>query len=152
MTAAVDEECRRAVDSAAHTAHEMLAYQARIGSRCQLTGEADDVEIEHLCVAHQVVVGQSVLVLVEHVVHRPERALRRGNFRGLSGGLSVRVDLRQREVTEGEPQLMAEAALDSLDDRVSLSTERTLIVPILDERHWRGGRTLNMVNRADRWS
>jgi hypothetical protein len=43
-------------------------------------------------------------------VHLPEFALGAGEFGGFSGGLGVRMALRQREIAEDKEQALAESA------------------------------------------
>lgn len=87
VAATVDNDARRAVHPAAGAAHEMLhemlADAGRVDAGGQLAGEAIYVEVQHGRVSHQVVELERVLMLVEHVVHRPERPLRPGGFRRL---------------------------------------------------------------------
>src|SRR5439155_5783374 len=50
-----------------------------------------------------------------------------------------------REVAEDEPQLLLHPFLDLLDDRVGLPAVRALVVAVLDERHRRVARSLDVI-------
>ena len=82
-------------------------------------------------------VGQVLLRVVERLVHRPERALRRRPFGLLGGVLRVRMAARQREMPEHEPQPVAERVDDARDDRARRGALGALEVAVLDQRHRR---------------
>ena len=83
-------------------------------------------------VADQVTEGQRALVVHQHVVHLPERALRGGGLGRLGGQLRVLVDVGQRQVPEDEAQL-AELADQLADGGLGLPAVGALEVAVLDQ-------------------
>jgi hypothetical protein len=66
-------------------------------------------------------------------VHLPKRALGGGRLRRLRGALGIRVDLPQREVTEGEQQPFAQLVAYAPDDGVRGRAVRALEIPVHDQ-------------------
>jgi hypothetical protein len=93
--------------------------------------------------------AKAVLVFEEKIVHLPEFALGAGEFGGFSGGLGVRMALRQRKIAEDKEQALAEVLLDALDDGIGAAAVRALVISILHERDRREGIALSVIFRAD---
>ena len=83
--------------------------RARVGAGGQLGGDAVGVEPEPARVVDQVGVLEVAAGGVQRVVHLPERALGGRGLGGLGGVAGVRVDGLEREVAEGEAQVVAQA-------------------------------------------
>src|SRR5437764_10964999 len=72
VPAAVDEERRRAGDTALIGAGHILADARGVLAPAQLVAEAIDIEAELACIPDQVAGGQLALVAEQEVVHVPE--------------------------------------------------------------------------------
>lgn len=108
QTASGDEERRRAVDPAADSA------QGGVHLLRQVRAEALEVEAERPRVGDQRRRVQMLLVLEEQVVHAPERALGAGRLSSVCCLEWMRMDLAQREIAKGEPEILTEHAQDLL--------------------------------------
>src|SRR5216117_380298 len=93
----VDEEGGRAVHAAANTAQEILVHAVRVDVFLELLVEQLEVERDRLGVGTKVVDPQTLLVLVQLVVHLPESVLGGRGFGRLSGELGVRMCRADRE-------------------------------------------------------
>src|SRR5437667_11578919 len=87
----VDEEGGRAVHAAANTAQEILVHAVRVDVFLELLVEQVEVELDRSSVGAQVVDPQTLLVLVQMVMHLPEPALGGRSFGRLGGELGVRM-------------------------------------------------------------
>src|SRR5260370_25840718 len=90
------------------------------------------------------------LMLKEVVMHLPELLLGGGSFRGLRGMLGMRVALGQGKVPKDKAQPPPQTSLDLLDDGISLSTRRTLIIAVFHQCHPGGFWSPAMIELA-RW-
>jgi hypothetical protein len=72
-------------------------------------------------------------VTEEQVVHVPEPALERGSLGRGGGRESMRVDLGQRKVPEGEADAIAQSCLDALDFSERFARVRAFVVAVLDD-------------------
>ena len=133
MTAAVDEERRRARDAAEVGAVDVLRDPGSAGALAERVGELLDVEPELLGVADEILPLELVLVREEQVVHLPERALVGGGLARLGCELGVQVDVVQRQVAPDVLQV-AVAGEQLADDGLGLPAERALEVAVLDDR------------------
>jgi hypothetical protein len=109
--------------------------------------EPPEVEPELDGVPPQVVVRQRVLAVKEQLVHLPEPVLQRRSLGGGRGGERVRMDLGQRDVTEREPDPIAESSLDLLDLAFSVARVRALVVPVLEDQA-SGHATADVIDRV----
>jgi hypothetical protein len=98
-----------------------------------------------------VLVLEELLVLEEQVVHRPEAVLQPGGLGRLGSAHRVGMDLREREVPEGEEQVVAHRPLHGLHHQVCPPAEGALVVPVLQELEGRVGPPLDVVLRVQRW-
>src|SRR5258708_1947532 len=152
-TAAVHEERRSAVDAAPDAALEVGADARGHRARRQILGDDSGIDARRLRVFEEIVGREGILVLEQKVVHLPERvvaAVRGDRFSGLRRGLRVRMDLRQREVAEGEPHLVAGLRQDRLQDEVRAAAVRALVVAVLHQRNGGIGRSEEVIFRTDR--
>src|SRR5260370_11972802 len=75
-----------------------------------------------------------LLILEKVIMHRPETAVRSGELGSLGCGFRLQVNLGQREVPEHKSELLVEVSLHGLDDRVSASAVRALVISVLHQR------------------
>jgi hypothetical protein len=108
VTPPVDEEGGRPVHAAADTAHEVFTDALGVCAPRQLDLEPIEIQRKLGGIRNVVFVLQRILSLVQHVVHLPEPALCGCRLRGLGRVLGVWMNLRQREVPEHQPHLIAE--------------------------------------------
>src|SRR6476660_5079367 len=101
---AVDEEGRRAIDAAPHSAHEILAHPGPVGATLELGAHPPTVEAQLLGILHEMLIVEGPLPLEEQVVHWPELPLSARCLGGLRGMLGLGVNLGKGEVAEHEPQ------------------------------------------------
>jgi len=146
---AVDEERGRAVHPAPHSAHEVVSHAALVRPRRQLARHPAAVEPELLGVSDQMLVVQGELPLEQPIVHLPELPLCPSCLGHLGGVLRVRVQLREREVAEREPQARSHATPDLFHDGVRLTAVGTLEVAVLDQRRRRVRGALDVVAVPD---
>jgi hypothetical protein len=87
--------------------------------------------------------------LADHDLRRyaVELGLDLGRFDADRGGERVRMDLGQREVTEREPDPIAESSLDPLDLAFSVARVRALVVPVLEDQA-SGHATADVIDRV----
>ncbi len=91
-------------------------------------GDLLRIEAEPPRVIQEVAIVERGLVLEQRVVNLPELAVHGDGLRHLGCMERVRVELGERVVPEHEAQLVAQRALDGLDDRVGLAAVGALIV------------------------
>jgi hypothetical protein len=77
-------------------------------------------------------------MLVDGIVHFPEPTLRAGRLGCFRRELGLRMDSGNRKVSEHELELVAEALLKLLDDRIGVAAMRALVVAIFEQRYPRG--------------
>ena len=142
---AVDEEGRRAVDTAAGAAQKVFADAIGMPVLDHVTLEADEIERDETGVGQQVRVVERVLMLEQRVVHFPECALRRRGLGRFGRVLRVRVARRHREMPEHEPHVIGREPLQLLDDRMRLTAVRAFEIAILEHRDRRIGWSPDMV-------
>jgi hypothetical protein len=94
--------------------------------------KAVHVEAQFPGIRGQVPVIEPVLVLIQELVHLPKASPRARGLRRLGGVLRERVDGRERELAEHEPQPIAESFLDFPAGLLRLAAVETLLIPILD--------------------
>src|SRR5882724_7586455 len=90
-------------------------------------------------------IPQGLLVGEQLVVHLPEFSLRTSGFCGFGSSQRMRVSPNRWEVTKDKAQIVAQKFLHFLDYRISASTVNALKVAILEQRHRRALRALNVV-------
>ena len=110
MQDAVDEERRRGADPERPRGGGVALHAPGVGAGGQLGGDAVGVEPEAARVGDEVAVREVAARGVERVVHLPEGALGRRRLGGLGRVAGVRVDVLEREVAEGEAQVVAQRA------------------------------------------
>src|SRR6267142_6943016 len=150
VSLAVNEERRRAVHAAARAGEEVGADLRHESRGVDVPVKSIEIESQPVGMLAQVAVVQLVLVLVEQVVHLPELVLQAGRLRRLRGAGRVRMRLSQGKVAEGEAQIAAQLALQSLHDRVGLSAVRALVVAVLDQGDARVGRAVDVIAGTER--
>jgi hypothetical protein len=150
VTDAVHEERRRAVHAAANGAEEVLPHVRGVPVLRKVRRERLELQPERTRRREQVLRGQPVLMLEEHVVHLPKAALGTRRLGGLGGLERVQVDPTQREVAKGEPKIVAQRLLQPLHDRICRTAVRALEVAVLDDRDGRRLGAADMVPIADR--
>ena len=69
MTVSVDEEGRRPVHTAAHTAPEILAHPCRVYATAKLLSKSDRVQTDRRGILQQMPIGQRMLMLEQRIVH-----------------------------------------------------------------------------------
>jgi hypothetical protein len=82
------------------------------------------IEAQLFTVGYETLVVERIVVFIEGIVHGPEESADSRLLGDLGGMHSVGMHLTQREVAEGEAQVIAHRTLDRLDDRVELATGR----------------------------
>src|SRR6202158_6646089 len=117
---------------------------------CQLSPDAVSIERQVSRVVHQTGVIKRILVREEQVVHFPELALSRRGLGDLRGVLPVRMDLRQREMTEGHAQLAPDGFHQSGDDWLRRAAIGAFEIAVLHERNRGRPRPPDVIARADR--
>ena len=85
----------------------VLLHALQINMVIQFVIETRQVQTQLASVLKQMLVFQMMLMRNKQFIHRPEPALRRCRFSRLSGQLSVRVHLPQREVAKNKAHLRA---------------------------------------------
>jgi hypothetical protein len=147
---AVDEKARRSVDAALHSAHEIVPYPALESPLGDIFHKLRDVETELSGVLHERFLGQSLLILIESVVHFPEFSGHGGGFGRLSREFGTGMCLGQGEISEDKAQFAPESRLEILDDRVSLTAIGALIISIFEQGRRGLGGALNVIGFRDR--
>ena len=94
----IDEERRRSIHSAAHTACKVSAYTFLESSFIQRLTQSFRIQSQLRSQFKIQIEAQSILVRKEQVVHFPELALACRKLRSLRGSLCVEVNLRQRKI------------------------------------------------------
>lgn len=84
------------------------------------------VDSELSPIGGQALVVECVLILIEHIVRRPELADARSRLRELCGSRGVRVNLGQRKIAKDEEQIAAKGALNRLEDGKGFSRSRRI--------------------------
>src|SRR6185437_2963153 len=107
--------------------------------------EGVEIDAEARGVLGQIGPLERLLVLEQHVVHRPEALLRAGSLGGLGRGERVRMLGGQREAAKHEAQARAEHLLQRLDRVVGAGAEGTLEVAVLDERDRRAKAAVDVI-------
>ena len=134
MLVVANEEGRRTGHTTEVRALEVLRDAGRAAVPAQVPGEPLYVETESLRVADEGLEVQRVLMLEEHVVHRPERALSRGRLGGLRGALRQGMDIVQRQVPPHVAQV-TEVGQELTKHGLRPAAVRALEVAVLEERH-----------------
>src|ERR1043166_2624538 len=145
VAAAVDEERRRAVHPADHSAPKVVPDLRGPAMGVEVAAEPVEIEPGTAGIALEVGPRETVLVLEDQVVHLPELSLRGARFGGFGGELCVGMQVREREVPESHPHQVARQLLELLEDRVGHAAVGALEVPVLDQGHRRSGRTPDVV-------
>src|SRR6185437_14072096 len=96
--------------------------------------ETCDVQTEAVGVLSEINVFERVLPMKEQVVHRPEGVLQGGCFGSSGRSESVRMDLDEREVPEGETNAPAQFLLDAFDRAKRPTGVRALVVAVLENQ------------------
>src|SRR5207248_1184822 len=151
VAVAVDEEGRSAVDAAARAGEEIRSDALGDVLGVQVTLKSRHIEIALLGVFEEMLVVEEPLVLVQEVVHRPEGVLQRSGLGGTRGAESARMGLRQREVAEGEEQVVAQSLLERFDNAVRLAAVGTLVIAVLHQLDRRIAAALHVVPCTERW-
>src|SRR5258706_15882947 len=146
----VDEESGSAVDPAAGSAHEIGADVSAVFFRCQCVAQSCPVQPHFLGQFRKERGTEAALVLKKRIVHLPELTLRSGELCRLRRSLGLGMNFVQWKVAEHKTQSLAKVFLHVLDDGVSASTMRTLVVAVLDERARRFDVALNVILGTNR--
>src|SRR5258706_3245342 len=102
MTDTIDEECRCAIHTTLNTTVDIFSNAFNNSRVVPMLYEFGPVETESHRISYKINVIEPVLILEESVMHLPELTLPASGFCSLSSLLSMRMYLRQREVTIGE--------------------------------------------------
>ena len=132
MAPAVDEEGRRAVDTAEIGAVDILGHAHRVGVPVELVHEALAVETQVPGVLDEVAGSEGVLMLKEQVVHLPERVLTGCGFRGLGGDLRIGMDVAQRQMPPDVPDV-SELLQELPHDRLRATAVGAFEIAVLDD-------------------
>ena len=147
----VDEQRRCAEHLTRRRAALDVPTDSREGARVgPVAGEACDVEPELGGVPLQIIVLQCVLATEEQPVHVPEPVLERRRLGCGRCGERVRVDLREREMAEGEADAPAPLLLDAFDLEKRPPRIRTLVIAVLEDEGTIGGAT-DVIDRIIEW-
>jgi hypothetical protein len=151
VSLAVDEKRGCTVYAAAHPTCEVVLNALEVTVICDVPLETLRIQTNLARVLRQVLIVERLLVLEQHVVHRPKETigLGRGAFGSFSGMSRVWV-FRPWKMSIDKAELVAQASSDLLEIRVSHATERTLEISILNKRKGRLGRTQGMVPIGNR--
>jgi hypothetical protein len=95
--------------------------------------EACDVETELGGMAVQIAVCERVLAIEQEFVHVPEPVLECGCLRCGRRCEGVRVDVREREMAEGEADAAAQRVLDTLDFSKRPPRVGALVIAVLND-------------------
>src|SRR5215831_5042332 len=106
-------------------------------------------KVDPLGVAHQRVKVQAGRGPQQELVHCPEFPLRRGCLRRFGGLLRVRMQLRNGEVPEGEPDHVRVTVEQPVHVSCGTPAIRALVVAVLGDAHGRARRAKYMVVRRD---
>ena len=109
------------------------SHARRVGAGLQLGRDAVGVEPELARVLDEVRVVEEAAGGVQRVVHLPEGALGGRGLGGLGRVAGVRVDGLEREVAEGEAQVVAQAVAHAREDRLRGRAVGALEVAVHDE-------------------
>ncbi len=142
---AVDEKSRRRANVAAAPALDVFAHLLQINVIVHLGGIAGKIEIQGSRVAVQILVLEVGLILEQHVVHRPELALRRRGLRGLRRQLCMRMRFLKRKMPEYEADLVGKPLQQQFRRRRRHLAAGTFEVAVFDQCHPRMCRALEMV-------
>src|SRR3954471_21028494 len=104
MAKPVDEECGRAVHTAANAAHEIFPHAGGVELLLHLTVETLEVEGKLLRVSLQIVIAQVPLILVQQVMHLPKSALCCRRLGGLRSVFGVWMRGADRKVAKDKAQ------------------------------------------------
>lgn len=88
---------------------------------------------------------EKLLIAVESVMHIPESVLRPRRLSCFGRDLRPRMHCGQREVSKRKAQFFTQAPAKLADDAVRGGAKGTLVVAVLDQRHWGANRTENVV-------
>src|SRR5664280_920382 len=108
---AVYEERWRTVRTAAQRTFEIALDLLPRRTAVQGRGECTLIRASLGGVARKCRVAQVGLILIQQVVHLPEVSLFRDRFRRFSGGLGVRMDVREGHIAKYQTQRVTELAL-----------------------------------------
>lgn len=149
---AVHEERGRSIDAALHASAKVLANDFFVRTIGERACHRRRVDADVLRVADEIVILEGVLMLEQHVVHRPEVsvALNASRLGGLRGVRCMWMLLLERKMAEHHAQLVAHLALHLLHDGIRHSAVRALEIPVFDERERRVHGAAHMVVRTDR--
>jgi hypothetical protein len=100
----------------------------------ELAAEPGEVQAESLGVRQEIGGGELLLVLEQHLVHRPALALGARRLGGLGGRLGMRMHGGQGEVAEHEPEPVSRAGLDRVENSVRGAAVGALVFAILQQR------------------
>lgn len=130
MAHAVDEECRSAVDTATHAAHEIVSDFWGIFLPGDGVAQLGHRQFQRRRQGGEKLGAQTLLIFIELIVRFPEPFVVAGEFRRLGGRFRQRMYLRQREMPEHKSELWSEMLLHTLNIGVGKSAIRTFIVAI----------------------
>ena len=137
---AIDEEGRCSGDAAPVPRMEVAANAIAPGVRREVVRNRNWIHAGCGRVLDQIVVLQRILVLVQQIVHGPERVLAAvdGNRLGCLGrGGRMRVGLGYWKVSVDESYAVTHLFQNLLKDPVGLTAPWTLVIAVLDERNRR---------------
>lgn len=112
---------------------EVLADTAPEGAGRQVADKQGKVQSGLDGVVGKVCIIQGILVLEEELVHLPEPALYAGGLGRFGGPHRVRMELRQREVTKRESDVLRVALQQRAENEIGLAAVGTLKVAVLDQ-------------------
>jgi len=148
-TDALDVELRRRIDPVTNALGHVAFDAGDVDVASDLVDEPAGVQVQFLGVADKRIKVQAGGGAQQQFVHVPELALGASRLRSLGRLLRVRVQLRDGEVPEHEPDGVRIAAEQLMDVACRSSAVRALIVAVLKDRDRRVRQTAQMIISGD---
>ena len=149
MPLTVDKECRRSIHAASHSSREVVANpfgkQAVVKSLLQRAR----IQAKLTSQPREQFPAESVLVLKEQVMHRPEFPLCCRELRSFGRGFGPWVSLLKREIPEYKTKPIPKVFLHGFHDWISAAAVRALVVSVLHKRYQCVRFSLRVIFRTD---
>lgn len=135
--AAIHEECRGCRDATAHAGVDISLNPPAHCGCCEVVGYRNGIDADRSGILDQIIGLQRILILVQKSMHGPEGLLTAApsdGFGCLRSSTRVRILISNREISENEPDVIADVFKHLLKNQMGKAALRILVVTVLDQR------------------